>query len=88
MNALTRTSLYGIAFSAVCIGLGLLDKATGIVSMAAPTEAHAFGWLCIIAVCTIIARSYAHGGVRLPSLRDAAMPRPRAKYAKRVRRYV
>lgn len=88
MNALTRGSLYTLSVSAVCIGLGLLDRATGIVGMAAPSEAHAFGWLAIIVVCTMIVRSYARSGARLPNIGRMAMPQQRRAYGKRVRRYI
>ena len=88
MNALTRGSLYMLAVAALLIGLGLLDAATGIVGRVAPTEAHAFGWLAIIIVCVMIARSFIANGVGLPSIRSVAMPRVRTKYAKRTRRYI
>lgn len=88
MNALTRGSLYTLGISAVCIGLGLLDAATGIVGRVAPTEAHAFGWLCIVTVCVMIARSYARSGARLPNVRGWAMPQQKRAYGKRVRRYI
>ena len=77
-----------LAVSAVCIGLGLLDAATGIVSRVAPTEAHAFGWIAIIIVCVMIARSFIANGVGLPSIRSVAMPRMKTRYAKRTRRYI
>ena len=77
-----------LAVSAVCIGLGLLDAATGIVSTIAPTEAHAFAWLCVIIVCIMIARSFIVNGVGLPSIRSVAMPRMKTRYAKRTRRYI
>lgn len=88
MNALTRGSLYTLGISAVCVGLGLLDAATGIVGRVAPTEAHAFAWLAIIVVCAMIARSYARSGARLPDIGRMATPRTKTRYAKRTRRYV
>lgn len=88
MNALTRGSLYTLGISAVCLGLGLLDKATGIVGMVAPTEAHAFGWFAVIVVCTMIARSYARSGARLPDIGRMATPRSRPRYAQRTRRHI
>ena len=88
MNALTRGSLYTLAVSAVCIGLGLLDRATGIVGRVAPTEAHAFGWLAIGVVCATIVRSYMRQAIRLPNVRGWAMPPQKRAYGKRTRRYV
>ena len=88
MNALMRGSLYMLAVAVLLIGLGLLDAATGIVSAIAPTEAHAFGWLAIIIVCVMIARSFVANGVGLPSLRSVAMPRMKTRYAKRVRKFI
>jgi len=88
VNALTRGSLNTLAVALMFVGAGQVNRATGIVAMAAPSEAHAFGWLCIVTVCTMIVRSYARSGARLPSLRNMAMPRMKRTYAKRVRRYI
>ena len=88
MNALTRGSLYMLAASGVCLFLAALESLTGIVGWLAPTEAHAFGWLAIGVVCTTIARSYMRQAIRLPNLREMAMPRQRRAYGKRTRRYI
>jgi len=88
VNALTRGSLNTLAVALMFVGAGQVDESTGIAERVAPSEAHAFGWLCIIVVCTMIVRSYARSGARLPNLREMAMPRQRRAYGKRVRRYV
>lgn len=88
MNALTRGSLNTLAVALMFVGAGQVDGATGIAERVAPSEAHAFGWLCIIVVCTMIVRSYARSGARLPNIGRMAMPRQKRTYAKRTRRHI
>ena len=95
MNAGFKFAFWCASISATCFVLAALENWTGIVSWLAPTEVHLFAWLGIIAVCTIIVRSFRREGIgpRLPELKAMiagwVLPRPRhRRYAKRTRRVV
>lgn len=88
MNPGFKVAMYAAMGSFACGVLAVLETMTGIVSWMAPTEAHAFGWLAIGLVCATIVRSYMQHAIRLPSLRNMAMPRAKQRYAHRTRRYI
>lgn len=69
----------------ITVAMLWLENRYRLISELVSSEAHAFGLLLLAVVCTTIVRSYMHGAIALPNVRNMAAPRKKYRgYARRT----